>query len=184
MGVISKLKEKAGKLFLSGKGSSGRLRRGYGLQNAEKILIVYRDEDEARYKRLKKLFRDMKEEHDLKLVRGIAFIDAGEKEVPVYHAHKLEMDYLTREDLSWNAKASQHMRSLLREDFHILIDIAETRHPVLDYFISHSQSAMKVGREGSSRSAEYDFRVSAPDSFSPEVFFNQVKDLLANLKIE
>jgi len=147
-------------------------------------LILFNDSDEARYRRIRQFAKDLKDEYGIKLVKGISFINGTEKDVPIYHAHKLEMDYFTRDDLSWNLKASQNLKSLRDERFDILIDITDTKSLHIDYFLKYASASMKVGRAGSYRENEFDLIIKSPESYSTELFLNQTKEILGNLSIK
>jgi len=94
------------------------------------------------------------------------------------------MDYFTRDDLSWNLKASQNLKSLRDERFDILIDITDTKSLHIDYFLKYASASMKVGRAGSYRENEFDLIIKSPESYSTELFLNQTKEILGNLSIK
>lgn len=184
MKALTNLKEKLSRILLQKRVSSGRRTQGFDFNRAEKVSILFVDADEGKYKLIKQFARELKSEFGIRQVKGIAFINSAEKEVPIYHAHKLEMDYFTREDLSWNLQASQNLKLLRDESCDILIDVSEINSLHLDYFLKYSSAKMKVGRAGTPREKEYDLIINTPENYNTKVFLDQVKEILGNLKIQ
>lgn len=184
MKALQGIKEKIGKSLLRKRSTVNRDRRGYDLNKASHITIFYTDTDEDRYKCIREFSKALKDEYGTKRVKAVAFLEGSEKDVPIYHAHKLEADYITSDDLSWNLKASLNFRNILNEACDILIDIGEKENLRMHYALKYSRASMIVGRKDSPREDYYDISINAPTSVNMDVFLNEVEGILGKLNIQ
>jgi hypothetical protein len=160
-----------------------RIRKGFDLHAASSIAIVYKDQDENYFKTIRKIAKELKDTFSTKHIMVLGWIDGTEKEVPIYQAHKLEIDYFTKDDLSWKLQASNNLQTFINEDYDILIDLVSSNDVQVDFVIAHSQAKMKVGRKGSSREKSYDFIVAIGEQSSTEQLFNEIVKMLSKLKL-
>lgn len=181
---LQKISEKIGAALLRRRKPRKRVRRGYDLKTASRIVILYSDRDESLYRSLREYCKEVKDEFGLKRVKAVAFINATEKEVPIYHAHKLEMEYYTKSDLSWKLRSSQNLRTILNESCDILIDAATGDNLYLDYFVKFSTASMIVGRSGSPREYNYDLTLNLDKSMKTDVFLKETVAILGKMKIQ
>lgn len=178
--MIGKIKTQITTHLLKRSGVCQRDRKGCDLNKAMNVAILCEETDESGFKLMRKLAKQLKDEFGVRHVRILSFIDGTEKDVPVYQAHKLESDFVTREDLSWKLNPSNHLRSFLDEEFDILIDLAGSTLIPLEYIIRHSRAHMKVGKNSSPRSAFYDVSVNLPAQAGNDLLFREIVKLLSN----
>lgn len=184
MGFIQNIKKKAGQYFLEREGEVKRQRKGFNFSNAQRIALLYEDHDEAFFKKIKNYVKYLHAEHGIRKVMAFGFIDADSKNIPIWHAHKLEFDYFTRGDLNWHLKPSHVIKQFTDRDFDILIDLSQEDCIPLNYVLSHSQAKMKVGRAGSPNESAYDLLISMDEGQGIDQFINQVNFYLSNLDIQ
>jgi len=184
MKALQGIKKAIGRSILNRKAAGNRSRRGFDLNKASHITIFYTDTDENRYKRIREFSRSLKGEYGTKRVKAVAFLEGSEKEVPIYHAHKLEADYITTDDLSWNLKSSLNFRNILNETCDILIDIGEKENLRMEYALKFSKASMIVGRKGSPREKYYDISINAPSAVNIDDFLREVEAILGKLNIQ
>ena len=184
MNGLKKISERIGKAILSRRSPRNRGRKGYNLKTAQRILILFADKDEELHRAMRAFCKDLKDNHGLKRAKAVAFINGTEKDAEIYHAHKLEMDYFTREDLSWKLKASQNLRTILNEPCDILIDAAKGDNLYLNYFVKFCSASMIVGRSGNPREDNYDLTIQMDRSRDTESFLKETESILAKLNIQ
>ena len=178
--MIAKIKSQITAHLLRRSGVSLRDRKGCDLNNAMNVAILCEETDENGFKLMRKLAKQLKDEFGVRHVRILSFIDGTEKDVPVYQAHKLESDFITRDDLSWKLNPSNNLRSFLDEEFDILIDLSGSPQIPLEYIIRHSRAHMKVGKNTSPRSAFFDISVNLSSQAGNDLLFREVVKLLSN----
>jgi hypothetical protein len=178
--MIGKIKTQISAHLLKRSGACQRDRKGCDLNKAMNVAILCEDTDENGFKLMRKLAKQIKDEFGVRHVRTLFFINGTEKDVPVYQAHKLESDFITREDLSWKLSSSNHLKTFLNEEFDILIDLADSSLIPLEFVVRHSRAHMKIGNNASPRSPFYDISINLPSDAGVESLFREIVKLLSN----
>lgn len=184
MGLVQNLKKKAGRYFLERESEIKRNKKGSNLATANHVALLYKDEDERFFRKIKSYVKYLHEEHGIRRVMAFGFIDTHEKNVPVWHAHKLEFEYFTRQDLNWHLKPSRDIRAFTDQEFDILIDLTDADCVPLKYVLAHSRAKMKVGRKGTFGEAQYDLLIDMNREKSIDKFIDQVNFYLGKFNIE
>lgn len=184
IGFVQKLKKKLGRYFLQRDGDVKRRRRGSNFSTANHVAILYKDEDEQFFKQIKAYVKYLHEEHGIRKVMAFGFIDTDEKNIPIWHAHKLKFDYFTRADLNWHLKPSTAVQTFTDQEFDILIDLSDEDCVPLRWVLAHSQAKMKVGRQGNTHDKDYDLLIDVETDERKDKFIEQVNFYLSNLTIQ
>jgi hypothetical protein len=184
MGIVQSFKRKAGRYFLDREDEIKRNKGGSNFATANHVALLYNDEDEAKFKKIKSYVKYLHEEHGIRKVMAFGFIDTDKKNVPAWHAHKLEFEYFTREDLNWHLKPSRDVRTFTDQEFDMLIDLTHQDCVPIKYVLAHSCAKMKVGRKGTVSEGHYDFLIDMKDEVSIDKFIDQVNFYLSNFKIQ
>jgi hypothetical protein len=173
------IKKRVAEFFLSREKEPARARKGSNFSDAETVAILCVDSDEPAFKRMKKYVQHLHAEYGVKNVMLMSFVNGTERDVPIYHAHKLEYDYFTYDDLTWNLQAGQGVKNFVLRDFDILIDTTRGEHYPLRYVMLNSRAKMKVGRADSKSAEKLDLVIDVPQDTSFEKFMNQVDHYLS-----
>jgi hypothetical protein len=184
MKLVNRIKKKVGTYFLKNEGDSVRRRKGSSFATATDVALLYEDSSEDFFKKVKNYVRYLHEEHGVKKVMAFGFIDTDQKNVPIWHSHKLEFEYFTREDLNWHLKPSREVKVFTECDYDILIDLTTHDCVPLKYVVANSKAKMKVGRMGGVGEDYYDFLIDIKPNESLDTYINQVNFYLTNMKIQ
>lgn len=183
MGINKWIKQKAGKFLLIKELETHRNRRGSNFEKATSVGIIYRDTDEQMYLFVKQYLRHLRDNHGIKMLRAMAFVNGKEKHIPRWQAHKLELDYYTPADLSWRLSPSVHLRQFASEEFNVLIDLSDKWSVELEWLVNHSKAQMKVGRQGSLNEKYYDMLFNLGNDKPLDKFVTQIDYYLSNFNI-
>ena len=184
MGLVQNVKNKVGRYFLGRENETKRNKGGSNYASAGHVALLYKDDDEDFFKRIKSYVRYFHEEHGIRRVMALGFVDTDEKNVPPWHAHKLEFEYFTRKDLNWHLKPSRDVKSFTDHEFDVLIDLTDEDCVPLKYVLMHSKAKMKVGRKGTVSEEQYDLLLDMQGDKSLDKFIDQVNFYLTNFKIQ
>jgi hypothetical protein len=184
MKLVQIFKKKVGKFFLAKEQEPSRARRGSDFNRAQHVGLLYEDLDEAHYKKVKDYVKHLKNEYGIRKILALCFIDTNEKKVPEWHAHRLEFEYFTRDNLNWHLKPDSHLKNFTDMEFDILIDLSTKDCVPLRYVLAHSKAKMKVGRKGSPGEDSYDLVLDLSDESNTDKFLEQVNFYLTNFNIQ
>lgn len=183
MNLIRRIKHAAGGRLLRNEAEPSRRRQGFNFHSAERVGLLYKDQDEPHFNKVRAYAKLLKDEFGIKSVRAIGFVDEINKRLPVWQAQKLEFEYFTREDLNWHFRPVQKVQSFLEEEFDILIDLSDGNDVPLNFILKMSTAKMKVGRKGSRAERYCDFILNVVDTASMQDFISQLNNYLSNPKI-
>jgi len=184
MKMTRSLKEKVGWIKLAREAEPTRTRRGSNFIQAKKIGILYRDEDERTYNRIRTFAKSLKEAYHIQTIQVLGFVDAPDKRLPVYQQRKLEYDFLSLSDVSWAFRPIRNVRNFLEHEFDILIDLSGGNQLPLAYVLKRSTSSMKVGWKSSRTESYCDVTIEMGGSVSPDLFIQQLNLYLGNTQIK
>lgn len=184
MKLVRDIKSAVGRRMLSGESEPERETRGSNFNTAEKVGLIYLDEDENSYKKVKNFLRELKEQFPVKSVKALGFIDNVSKHVPVYQSHKLELEYFTRDELNWYLKPIRNISTFVQDDFDILIDLSGGNVLPLNYIMKLSKARMKIAPKNTGSAAYCDLVIDMGHETSLEKFLEQLRNYLSNSKIK
>ncbi|MCC6599143.1 MAG: hypothetical protein IT223_00540 [Crocinitomicaceae bacterium] len=184
MKLIRKLKHIAGKKRLLAETAPERARAGSNFNAARKIGLVYKDQDEEFFNKVRTFSRYLKDNFGTRTVLAMGFVDETQKHLPVWQAQKLEFGFFTREDLNWYLKPVKKVKSFLAEDFDMLIDLSSGNEVPVNFILKESAALMKVGRNGSDAEQFCDFIIDMNASEPLDNYIKQLNIYLSNPKIQ
>jgi len=170
--------------FLRKEKEPSRKKQGANFSTAESIAILCVDTDEAAFKKLRKYVQYLRTEFQVKTVVVFSFINGTEKNVPIYHAHKLEYDYFTFEDLTWNLQPGQSIKNFILRDFDILIDTTSGEFYPVRYVLINSGARMKVGRTDNEAAKYLDLTINISRESGFDKFMTQVDHYLSKFSFK
>jgi hypothetical protein len=176
--IPTQLRELAGRHFLSKVNALDRTPRAIGIPGAKNVAILYVDRDEELFKHIKGLVNILHTEYAVDQVCALGFIDKSAKEVPVYHAQKLEYRYLTRTDLNWYYKPVKNLMNFTDEPFDVLLDLRSAPCLALNFVLKASMAKMKVGSSLSHSEEALDVTLQLPHSSSESRIFKELIQFL------
>lgn len=178
MGIIRTIKQRAGQYFLE-KEDVSRNRRGSNFSQARSVLILYLDEGESHYKKVKNYVKYLKEEHGMREVMALGFVDLPEKDLPVYQKHQLEIEFFSRSDLNWYMKPQGAFEKHLEKDYDILVDLVFEPSLPMAFALAMSKAKMKVGKSGSPGESQCDLVLNMEGRDNTDEFIYQVNHYLS-----
>jgi hypothetical protein len=185
MGVLQGLKTSIGRRFLKKEKTGKRRRKGSNFNLAQKVGLIYMDTDDANFKKIKDYVTFLHQNHGIRKVLALGYINADNKNVPSWQTHQLEYEYFTNNDLNWYNKPSMSnmLRSFVEEEFDILIDLTFKECIPLGFLASQSRAGMKVGLKGGFNEGLYDLIIDM-DSDDLDKYLEQLDFYLSNFKIQ
>ena len=184
MKMVRRIKQAAGARFLRQEAEPQRERKGSNFNSAQRIGILYLDQDEPYFNKVRNYAKYLKDEFDIKSVIALGFVDEVNKKLPIWQLQKLELNYFTREDLNWHYKPILNVQKFVSEDFDMLIDLSGGNCVPLNYVLKESKAKMKVGLKGSKCERYCDFLLNMGEQPSTDKFIEQLNLYLSNPKIK
>lgn len=154
--IPAKIQKKFAERMLKFTSQQERDKQGTNLRNARNVILVYTEKDEAKFKLVKDIALYLKKEFDIKRIMRLAYIDADEKMLPVWHMRKLESDFFCKSDLNWWNKPVRNVQALIQEPYDILVHLDPDDSIPLDFFVAFSKAKMKVSNYSVRRTADFD----------------------------
>ena len=150
------VREKLSKSALQWAPSVDRVKQGMSLNDAERLILVYLDSDEEKFKLVRDIAQFIKLEYRVKRIMRMAFIPHDSKSIPAWHLRKLESDYFCKSDLNLLGKPVRNVHAHLHEPYDILVNLDPDSAMPLDYFIALSKARLKVSNQSEHRPKDYD----------------------------
>ncbi|MBX7093409.1 MAG: hypothetical protein K1X56_01725 [Flavobacteriales bacterium] len=133
-----------------------RVGKVFNLSTAQSVALIYQCDSEEKLEQVKKYVRHLKEEHGIKKLMALGFVN--EKTLPEYAKAKLDLDFFCQADLSWNLRPSGNaVRNFCSESYDILIDLEKDEIVPLRHILNKSKSRFKVGYFTEQFGNYYDF---------------------------
>lgn len=116
----------------------------YNLATAQSFALIYRADNEEKFEVVRKYVRHLKEEEGIKRIMALGFVD--EKVLPDFAKAKLEFDFFSKADMSWNHRpGGSAVRNFCNEQYDILIDLEREEIIPLRHILNQSRAKFKVG---------------------------------------
>ena len=180
MNLIEKIRQQIGFRKLKTELHSSRKPKACAYTDANSVAILYKEKGESFYVLVKQYMKFLKEEHGIRKVLAIAYIE--DKVIPQYQQHKLEFDYFTRKDLNWHFKPNNvQLKNFVGEDFDILLDFDLENCLPIRYLVSESKAKMKVGVLKAENQPFYDLMIEYKKEYTFDDFIKQINFYLINL---
>ncbi len=125
------------------------------LAGARSVGLIYDAGSPEKQEAVKQYVRYLKEEEGIRQIKALGYVHA--KQLPENLKTKLEFDFITRNDISWDQRPSGGVvRNFIAEPFDILIDLEPTEIIPLRYLLNWSKAGFKVGYLRAGSEAYYD----------------------------
>jgi hypothetical protein len=180
MKIVQQVKQKAGLQMLKKISEPVRIKQAFNFDNAVSIGILYQDDDERLYNKIRAFAKELKEKHNVKNIRALGYISVKEKMLPIWQSQKLEFGYFTQDDLNWHRRPVTRVTAFRNEDFDILIDLSDGNSLPLLYLFKESKAKMKVSVQSSDAEKYADFMLIMKAPFNFEQYLQQLKLYLGN----
>ena len=135
---------------------TSRHRQGVNLREAQNMLILYTEENEAKFKLVRDIAQFVKKEFGVKHVMRLAYVDKESKQIPAWHMRKLEGDFFCKSDLNWFGKTVRNVGAIVNEPYDVLIHFDPDQSVPLDFVVMNSKSKLKVSNHSKWRTKDYD----------------------------
>ncbi len=176
MGFLDDIKSKAGWRVIKKelkRSSAVRQATICNLNDANSVAILYKVKEEEDYKKIMKFVKYLKGEFGIRTVKVLGYFD--DKDEPFFLQSKLEFDFFTRKELSWNGiPTSTTVDNFVQEKYDVLIDFMDYVNIPLRYVLLKSQAKLKVGRFSDDNEPFYDVMINDAKEFDFEEYANQV----------
>jgi hypothetical protein len=184
MKLAGNIKSAVGRRMLRMESEPSRVRVGTNFHAAQRIGLLYKDEDEEHFNRVRAFAKHLKEEYNVKVVKALGYVDVLDKRLPVWQTQKLEFEFFTKSDLNWHMQPIKRVKSFVDEDFDMLIDLSDGDLIPLLFIVKLSKAKMKVSRKGSRSDRYSDFMIDLGKGASMDDFIRQITVYLSNPKLK
>lgn len=157
-----------------------RIKQAFNLDNAKTIGVLYNDDDERFFNKIRAFCKEIKDKPNIKSIRALGFVDAKEKMLPIWQSQKLEYGYFTQDDLNWHLRPINRVTAFKNEDFDILIDFTNGNTVPILYLFKESKAKMKVAIKATKADQFADFMLIMKSTPSIEEYIAQLKKYLGN----
>lgn len=176
MNIIQKIKNGFGNYLLSQEIKSLRREKAFlNLEDAKTIGIVFDATSNENFMLVKKYIsylKDMK-----KRVKGIGFYN--QKEVPLMTYSKLEYDFFSLKDLSWNNSPNNvYVTNFIEDKYDVLLDLNINDLFPLRYISSLSKARFKVGMKSDRNTSIFDMMIEVQDTTNLKYFLRNMDTYL------
>ena len=177
MAFFKQFRDNIGRYFLSKEKPAKRNARIMNFHNANEIALLYESQSEASLIMVKQYVKSIKAEFGIKRVMALAYLDSND--VPRYHQHQLEYDYLNKKDVNWYGKPTGMVsKNFVVKDYDILIDFTEGTCQPLNFVLVQSKAKFKVGKSTSKMEEHFDLTINVKEGGTFENFIKQTTHFL------
>ena len=174
--VIQTIKSKYGEYRLNQERKQlVRKRQSLQFNNSKDIALVFEATDEDELDLIKDFIKDLR---DLKKnVKSVGYFNL--KQVPPLQYSKLEYDFISQKELNWwHQPSDDFIKTFIREEFDILINLSIKNHFPLKYIASTSHAKFKIGILNDSNINDYDLLLDISKDSTIKNLLKQVKHYL------
>lgn len=184
MKLAQNIKSSVGRRVLRMESEPARVRVGTNFHAAQRIGLLYKDEDETHFNRVRAFAKFLKDEYNVKTVKALGYVDVLDKRLPIWQTQKLEFEFFTKSDLNWHMQPIKRVKGFVEEDFDMLIDLSEGDLIPLLFIMKLSKAKMKVCRKGARSDRYSDFMIDLGKGASMDDFIRQITVYLSNPKLK
>lgn len=181
MNWIEKIGHFFGNRLLKSEMQLARKTRVSNFGSAKSVALVYREKGESFFILVKQYLEYLKGEHGIREVMALAYID-DKKAVPYWQVHKLKFDFFTKSEINWKHEPqADSAKQFIENSYDILIDLEKEPSLPLQFIISRSKAAFKVGYYHNEREELYDLMLKTSDQTTFDQYINQVNHYLKRI---
>ena len=133
-----------------------RVPKGVNLQAAQRIALVYQASDERRFKQVKLMARQLRQEHQLREVIRFTWVDTKPEHVPVWLAQKVDSRFICKQDVDLFGHPQGEATRFVADAFDMLINLDASLPLPLMHVVRESTAGMKVAVRQPMRNEDYD----------------------------
>ena len=176
MSLIQNIKNAFGNYFLSVERKSVRRNKKFmNMEEAKTIGIVFDATDKEDFELVKKYVLYLKEMK--KKVKAIGFFN--QKESPPMAFSKLEYDFFSLKDLSWNnIPNSVYVKNFIADEYDILLDLNLNDLFPLRYISSLSKARFKAGKKSEKNNSIFDMMIEMEKGKDLKFFLKNIDTYL------
>ena len=176
MSVVQSIKNTFGNYFLSQERKSVRRNKIFmNMEEAKTIGIVFDATDKEDFDLVKKYVTYLKEMK--KKVKAIGFFN--QKETPPMAYSKLEYDFFSLKDLSWNnIPNSIYVKNFIADEYDILLDLNLNDLFPLRYISSLSKARFKAGKKNEKNNSIFDMMIELGKGKNLKFFLKNIDTYL------
>ncbi len=176
MSFIQKIKNLWGNYVLSKELKNFRREKLFlNLEEAKTVGIIFDATENENFELVKKYIGNLKEQK--KKVKAIGFFNL--KNSPPMAYSKLEYDFFTLKDLSWNnIPKNIYVKNFIEEQFDILLDLSMKEILPLKYISSLSRARFKVGKSSKWNSSVFDLMLDIDPTKNLKYFLKNLDTYL------
>lgn len=180
MSFISNWRIKAGNYFLNKMLPLVQRKKHFeSFAKAKTVGIVFNATDKEEFELVKRYVRYLKDCD--KKVKALGFFNTDK--VPELTYTKLEWDFFTIKDLSWNYIPNKNfIENFINEEYDILIDMNVHHDFPLHYVSSLSKAHFKIGQYNIN--ADYDLMIEMPDEKGLKFYLRSIDQYIQILNSE
>ena len=180
MGLIKRIKQLVGKLFLRYKlRNIDRKGRIISLKDAKYIGLIYILNNEETYETISSFVNQLQQKG--KKVKAIGFVE--NKSDTSRFLPKLSYDFIYRKDLNWFGKPKGHYtEDFLEEEFEILINLSNNGNYAVEYLFALSNAKMKITQQHYGQKQHYDLMIQWEKDKSLRNYLNEIIHYLGIIK--
>lgn len=177
---IRDIKKKLSGYFLDLKPQTNRRVKVCNYDQATSVGLIYKEKNESFYILVKQYVKYLKEEHGIRDVLAMAYVD--DKHIPHWQVQKLEFEFFSNEHLDWRLKPSSlEVDNFIAKDFDILLDFTLDTPPPLMYVLAQSRARFKVGAWHPKKSDLLDLMVDLKETNTFDEYVNKLNHFLTVL---
>jgi hypothetical protein len=128
------------------------------LSNAQSVGLIYQVTNQEKFEIIKKYVKHLREEEGIRKIMALGYVD--DKILPEFVSPKLDIDFFSNKDVSWNFKPTgTSVRNFINEHWDILIDLEAEEIIPLRYILNLSKARLKVGYRHPESENYYDLMI-------------------------
>ena len=164
------MKKHIGKLILKRTPEAERKRKGYTLNNAQNVALIGLIENELDYSKFVQRIVDVRSNHGVKNVTGIAYAAFKEKSKPAYIDENRDLYMFYKKDLNWKSFPSGMVQKQSHQAFDLLLDLFGKECTPLEYLWRTIPASLKVSHQAYPTAEYADLLANSPSKEPNEVF--------------
>ncbi len=178
MNFLRRIKDRIGEYFLRKEFTNKRgkpLARNMG--ETMKMALIYEAEDEATFDQVRNYVKYIKEEHGVREVKALGFVDS--KHMPDHLYPRLEFEQFTRKDLTWYRKPKGvAINNFVEREYDVLVDLSDGSCLPLQFVLAMSRARFRVGRRTQGHEEGYDMMMEVSPETDLEKYIEYVDHYL------
>lgn len=177
MSLLSDIKEKFGRYFVSKKKTSERTVTTRNFELARSVGLLFKADTESDFILVKQYRKHLQSEYGIKKVEALGWIN--EKEMPDFTVTQRGFTFLNSTMTNWYLQPEgEDYQTFINTPFDILIDLSFEEVVTLRFALKASNALMKVGRYHDEDYHLYDMTLNLPEHTLLDEYLKQTDKYL------